>query len=97
MVGLTAPVVHSWTLTDMVVALAKAGNLATLIVGCWTLMRLVVVSYTQMYQMFAEAGCGSLKGFVVVLMGCWTLMGLMASNVNLDATVSAAPRHCGLT
>lgn len=96
--GLTAPVVQSWTLADMVVVLAEAGHLEALVVaplGCWTLMKCVVVAQTLMYQIFAETG--SLMGLVVVLMGSWTLMGPMAGNVNLDATASATPRHCGLT
>lgn len=50
-----------------------------------------------MYQMFAETGSGSLMDLVVALMVSWTAMGLMIGNVNLDATSSAAPQHCGLT
>lgn len=44
---LTAPAVQSWTLTNAVVVLAEARNLAALVVavlGCWPLMRLAVVS-----------------------------------------------------
>lgn len=46
-VSLTAPVVQSWTLTDVVVVLAEGGNPAALVVavlGCWTLIGLVVGS-----------------------------------------------------
>lgn len=87
MLCLTAPEVQSWTLTDMMFVLAEVENLVELVVavlGCWTLTRLVVVAETLMYEMFADTGSGC-------------LMGLMGSIVNLDATVSAAPQHCGLT
>lgn len=50
-----------------------------------------------MSQVFAETGCDSLMGFLVALMGHWTLLDLMDGNVNLGATVSAAPLHCELT
>lgn len=74
----------------MLVVLAEAGNLAGLVVavlGRWTLMD----------QTFVKTGSESQTGLVVALTGHWTLTNLMAGNVNLDATVSAAPLRCGLT
>lgn len=47
--------------------------------------------------MFDEFVCGSLMNLVFALMVSWAVMSLMIGNVNLDATSSAAPRHCGLT
>ena len=52
-----------------------------------------------MYQTVSETVSGSLMVDVVVvaLMGSWTVMGLMAGNVNPDATFSAASQRCVLT
>lgn len=44
-----------------------------------------------------EFVCGSLMNLVFALMASWTVMNLMIGNVNLDATSSATPQHCGLT
>lgn len=85
--GLTAPVLQSWTQTHVLVILAGTETLSDLVLavlGRWTLLDRTFVEISQM-------------GLAVALTGHRTLRNLMAGNLNLDAAVSAAPLHCGLT